>query len=188
MTVARLPIVFNRGIGVKICFVVYVSAPESVILPDRKFGNRSFVRLRPLGIAPTLLARLRRRLALVGLRPTLALRRRPRLTAFLRNKFFEPLGKNLPFASLGNVLASFLPLATLLADFRLLVLRFGITRKYWQTSAFMPIIPSANKLRDNYHRKFQEKHGSRFKHAGSRSSRPSVKVLLPTYTMRRSGF
>lgn len=47
-----------------------------------------------------------------------------RLFPFLRKRFLLPLGKNLPFLSLGKDLASFLPLATLFLD--LTFLRFRL--------------------------------------------------------------
>jgi len=83
-----------------------------------KFGKSSLV--RPPAV--------RRRLAIVFLAGTLRRRRcfAARCGFFLK-RFFEPRGKNLPLASLGSDLASFLPLATLLDDFLRLRLALGIS-------------------------------------------------------------
>jgi len=116
MTVALLPVTFNLGMGV---FTLTVTkfpsiAPGTVTLPDMKLGKTSFVvamvpRLR-LGIGLAFVVVRRRRFA-------------PRF--FPLKRFFDPRGKNLPLASLGSDLASFLPLAILFVDF--LRLRLGIS-------------------------------------------------------------
>lgn len=125
ITVALFPCTLSLGIGVWTLVVTKfaIIAPGTVTLPDMKFGNTSFVRL--------LVVLLRLAIAVVDLFNG-ALRRfgtvedlRRRLVVFFLKRFFEPLGKNLPLASLGKVLASFLPLATRLRDF--LRLRLGIS-------------------------------------------------------------
>ncbi len=113
--------VFNRGIGVNTCVVVNpwgLAGSTVTTAPDMKLGYRSavFKPLVRLDIEPT-----ERRLAffLAGRRRlagTLFLLRRFAARFFLK-RFFEPRGKNLPLASLGNDLASFLPIAAFLADF-----------------------------------------------------------------------
>lgn len=117
MTVALLPVTFNLGMGVlTLVETKFPSiAPGTETLPDIKFGNISLV------VAMVVVLRLR--FAIVGVE-------RRRLTVlfpltFLRKRFFDPLGKNFPLASLGSDLASFLPLATFFLDF--LRLRFGIS-------------------------------------------------------------
>ena len=112
--------VFNLGIGVKVLFVRNALAATSVdMVPERKLGKLSEL-LTPLPL-PRMIA------GEDFLRVSFLLRAAGRflpddfLLLFLPplNRFLLPRGKNLPFLSLGSVLASFLPRATRLADFLL---------------------------------------------------------------------
>jgi len=138
--------VFNRGIGVNICCVLNILTPVWSNVPVMKFAKKSFERAPPPRLIPDRLFVRLSLLARVGtglLRlvfPTDLRRRRlaARFLGLLRNKFLLPLGKNLPFLSLGNVRASFLPLATLLADFFFRVFLFGMIGNCRHAPIFMP--------------------------------------------------
>lgn len=89
--------------------------PDSVSSPDKKFGKSSFV-LALRDIFGTLLL-LVSFAFLIGCFLLFVAGALLLLFRFL-NRFFEPSGKNFPFASLGSFFASALPRFTLFADFR----------------------------------------------------------------------
>ncbi len=110
-----------------VCNTLGVVASAVCTLPERKLGYKSAL-LSPLVLLLIASTDLRRALfgALRRLAGTLR-RRRCFAVRFFLKRFFEPRGKNLPLRSLGNDLASFLPLATLLELLRRLRFFGGIS-------------------------------------------------------------
>ena len=90
-----------------------------------KLGKSSFVFLLRV-ILGTLFLRVSLALLTCFFLVLLLLGGQLELRLLFRNKFFDPAGKNLPFASRGNLLASFLPIICFFRDLRFLPVLFRL--------------------------------------------------------------